>query len=399
MGRDYLTGIGAATEFSLGVNFWAKYGRRLYNAAPEQLSYNAAFPNGSSRPRPVLRTTGQSRIENSEINWALGFFGVSFTEDPNPTLQNASIAYDMVVIPEMSGENNTLASYYSCPNNFVDAIGLNGDSDVFVYIHRYLQGATARLKQFVPPDFDLNVNDTYAMQSICAYENNFLGLGQSDFCYMFTEAEWAGFENTLDILYFYDYSYGNPTGRAQGIGYVQELMARLTSQYITSSNSSVNSTLDNNPMDFPLHQPFYADFTHDDIIVSVLTAMSMDYFNAPPSFSQFPPDPNRVFNLAHLTPFGGHLTVEVIGCADADPTPIASELPKRVQYTPGQYGYQPGNAPNKFIRMSLNGGLLPLNTLRSGDCANGRPDGMCALTSFLKSQETSYSRSQYDYAW
>jgi hypothetical protein len=59
-----------------------------------------------------------------------------------------------------------------------------------------------------------------------------------------------------------------------------------TNQYITSSNSSVNYTLDNNANDFPLGAPFYADFTHDNIILSVLTAMSFDYFKSPPSLSQ-----------------------------------------------------------------------------------------------------------------
>ena len=51
-------------------------------------------------------------------------------------------------------------------------------------------------------------------------------------------------------------------GRAQGIGYVQEMLARLQHLYITSSNSSVNSSLDNNPATFPLDQAFYADFSH-----------------------------------------------------------------------------------------------------------------------------------------
>ncbi len=81
-------------------------------------------------------------------------------------------------------------------------------------------------------------------------------------------------------------AYGNPTGRAQGLGYLQELTARLTNQFITSSNSSVNSSLTNNSATFPLGQRFYADFTHDDIIVSVLTAMSVDYFKDPPSLTQ-----------------------------------------------------------------------------------------------------------------
>jgi len=56
----------------------------------------------------------------------------------------------------------------------------------------------------------LTTNDTYAMQSICAYESGYIG--SSDFCNLFSEDEWAGFENTLDIEYYYDYAYGNPTG-------------------------------------------------------------------------------------------------------------------------------------------------------------------------------------------
>lgn len=58
------------------------------------------------------------------------------------------------------------------------------------------------------------------------------------------------------VFQYYDYGYGNPTGRAQGVGYQQELLARLLNQYITSSNSSVNSTITNNAEDFPLGRPF-----------------------------------------------------------------------------------------------------------------------------------------------
>jgi len=125
-------------------------------------------------------------------------------------------------------------------------------------------------------------------------------ISQSDFCTLFTEAEWAGFENTLDMEYYYDYSYGNPTGRAQGIGYLQELIARLENKYIKTSDSSVNSTLDDNAKDFPLNEKFYADFSHDDIIVSVLTAASLDYFKDPPSLTQFPPSASRHFVLSNM---------------------------------------------------------------------------------------------------
>ena len=92
--------------------------------------------------------------------------------------------------------------------------------------------------------------------------------GSSDFCGLFTQAEWEGYEYTLDLEYWYDYAWGSAIGRAQGLGYLQELVARLTGKYITSSDSSVNSTLDGSAKTFPLNQTFYLDMSHDDIIVS-----------------------------------------------------------------------------------------------------------------------------------
>ena len=124
-----LTGIGATTEFQSGVAFWNRYGRSkrlllllcdmnlvpyvislqepeffdlsfryafanskiipgLYNASIAQNAYNSTFNNGTARPPIVLRTTSQSRIENSQISWALGFFGPSYETVPSPTLAN-----------------------------------------------------------------------------------------------------------------------------------------------------------------------------------------------------------------------------------------------------------------------------------------------------------------------
>ncbi|OCK74404.1 3-phytase [Lepidopterella palustris CBS 459.81] len=392
LGSGLLTGLGASAEFQAGVAFWNRYGRTLYNASVAQLAYNASFANGTARPKPVLRTTSQSRIENSQINWALGFFGPSFQIVPNPTLANFTSTFDVVIIPEGGTENNTLASYDSCFNDNLNPIGILGDLDLETYLPIYLKDATARMQQYAPAGFIFNVNDTYAMQSICAYEMGYIG--SSSFCSLFTLEEWDGFENTLDMEYYNDYAWGNPTGRAQGIGYLQELLARLQNEYIPVSNSSVNSTLTNNAASFPLGRPFYADFTHDDIIISVLTAMSLDYLRDPPSLTAFPPDPHRKFILSHLTPFTGRLITEVIGCSSSNPAPRHSA---RTQYSPSQYGYSPANAPNKFVRMRLNNGILPLATIRGGECA-GRSDGMCAISSFIKSQQNAYALSQYNYA-
>ncbi|EMC99773.1 hypothetical protein BAUCODRAFT_145151 [Baudoinia panamericana UAMH 10762] len=394
MGESLLTNIGAATEFQAGTTFWNRYGRTLYNASAGQVVYNGSYANGTARPKPVLRTTSQSRIENSEISWALGFFGPSFYPTPMPNLTNFANGslFDVVIIPEGGTENNTLASYDSCFEDDLQSADLGDQDLIHQYVPLYIGAATQRMQQYAPAGFTFTVNDTYAMQSICAYETAYIGM--SDFCGLFTEAEWQGFEQTLDIEYYYDYSFGSPTGRAQGLGYQQELLARLTNQYITSSNSSVNSSITNNAAQFPLGRPFYADFTHDDIIVSTLTSMSVDYFREHPSLTQYPPDPNRHFILSHLTPFGSRLITEVIGCNSANPAAIHN---KRTEYYPTQYGYNPANATNKFIRMRLNNGIVPLNTIRTGECL-GRTDGLCSLPNFLKSQYEAEQLANYQFA-
>jgi hypothetical protein len=52
----------------------------------------------------------------------------------------------------------------------------------------------------------------------------------------------------------------------QGVGYVNELIARLTNASVRDT-TSVNHTLDADPATFPLGRAFYADFTHENLCV------------------------------------------------------------------------------------------------------------------------------------
>ena len=47
------------------------------------------------------------------------------------------------------------------------------------------------------------MNDTYAMQSTCAYEIAYIA--SSEMCNHFTEDEWAGFEHAQGIGYYCKY--------------------------------------------------------------------------------------------------------------------------------------------------------------------------------------------------
>ena len=70
----------------------------------------------------------------------------------------------------------------------------------------------------------------------------------------------------VDLSFWYGYGPGNPTSAAQGVGWVQELISRLTSTRITDFNSSVNGTTDSSNITFPFDQPIYVDASHDNVI-------------------------------------------------------------------------------------------------------------------------------------
>ena len=66
----------------------------------------------------------------------------------------------------------------------------------------------------------------------------------------------------------YESAFGSPVARVQGIGYVQELVSRLTHTPIETHNSSTNATLDDNPITFPLGQSLYVDATHEVVVLN-----------------------------------------------------------------------------------------------------------------------------------
>ena len=71
-----------------------------------------------------------------------------------------------------------------------------------------------------------------------------------------------------DLEYWYSDGPGNPTTSSQGIGYIEEMVARLTNTPMPKPWTTTNATYDNNNVTFPLHHPMYFDFTHDTVIAA-----------------------------------------------------------------------------------------------------------------------------------
>lgn len=184
-----------------------------------------------------------------------------------------------------------------------------------------------------------------------------MAFGYSAFCDLFTFQEWEGFEYSIDVAFAGNNYFQSPTGRAVGIAYVAEVLARLNHHVLLTSDTQANITLDNNTSTFPLNQTLYFDFSHDTNIAAVLTAFGLTQFaqflpssgeldlpaEETASLTWLGPPPNRQLIVSHLQPFGARLDIEIISA----PHPVAANR------TSGANAYLAGG-PTTYVHFIIN---------------------------------------------
>ncbi len=142
----------------------------------------------------------------------------------------------------------------------------------------------------------------------------------------------------------------------QGVGYINELLARLTGKPVQDSTQT-NRTLDSSPETFPLNRTFYADFSHDNQMIAIYAAMGLFPQNAAPN----PTGPNsrRTWRVGHMVPFSAQMITEKVQCGQKE-----------------------------YVRVLVGDAVQPLKFCGAG------PNGMCELDKFVASQ--AYSRNNGD---
>jgi hypothetical protein len=208
-------------------------------------------------------------------------------------------------------------------------------------------------------------------------------------------------------------------GRPQGIGYINELIARLTHSQVNDTTQT-NRTLDHNNATFPLNRTMYADFTHDNEMTAIIAAMgvlrepgamdseddtSTSKFDGEieteldtDSEGQIPlrnqrrdrvatwtkemdprePNPHRKWIASKIVPFASRMVVEKLLC----PSSI--------------YGSQDALL-GRTIYVDAVRVLLNDQVLNIPGCDSGLGNGICTLEEFLTSQN--YSRNQGEGEW
>jgi hypothetical protein len=300
-----------------------------------------------------------------------GFFGLGWTA--NATLE---------LIIEQNGFNNSLAGYFECPNSNLP-VNTGGTTALNTWASIYLANATTRFQKQLTGALNWTMTDTYNAQSLCAYET--VALGYSSWCGLFTYAEWQGYEYSVDINFAGNNAFQSPTGRAVGIGWQQELFARLQHRTINGPVANVNWTLDSTTATFPTHQALNLDFSHDTNIMGILTALGFTQFAAVlPTDKIVPHD----LVVSHMEPFAARLDIEVI---DA-PRPVSASRTGPAD----AYASTSGNNATQYIHFVLNQRTLPLG--KSFPACGNRTDGWCELGTFLKVQSSMLATAQYEYS-
>ncbi|KAF4416295.1 3-phytase A precursor [Fusarium acutatum] len=276
------------------------------------------------------------------------------------------------VIIEAVGFSNSLAGDLNCPNT----AKADYKSPVEAWIEIYLQDATSRFNN-ITDGLKWTLADVYAAQKICPLET--VAYGFNRFCDLFTYEEWQSFSYSIDLSFSSGAAFHSATGRAVGLGYQQEVIARLKNHTLGYSGSQINTTRDGMKETFPLNQSLYFD-SHDKDIISILTAFGFRQFAEKLPVDKYPGD--HEFTVSHITPFGARLDIEIIKAHKS----ISPERDRCLE----------GN-DTKYIHFVLNQRTIPLGK-SFPECDVNRKDGWREPDTFLKVQEEMADEAKFDYA-
>ncbi|KAF7318678.1 Phytase [Mycena chlorophos] len=282
LGADSLVPFGAIQSQQAGALAYHRYSKLV---TEDQL--------------PFVRSDSKQRVVDSATNWTAGFSAASFYE------------YNPVLAVVLSESGNDTLDDSGCPN------AGSSDLQTSAWIDASSSPITQRLNS-AAPGANLNGNDTYNLMSMCAFHTVAIARGAeltlSPFCALFEDGDFVDFEYYMDLDKYYGTGYGGYLGAVQGVGYINELIARLTDSPVKDSTQT-NSTLDSDPATFPLNRTIYADFSHDDELAAIYAAMGL--FNQSVPLNPVELTMGRTWVASRLVPFAARMVVERMQCEGA----------------------------------------------------------------------------------
>ncbi|KAL4899749.1 3-phytase B [Aspergillus multicolor] len=290
LGSEDLTTFGKDQMVDSGAKFYRRY------------------KDLARKTTPFIRASGSDRVVASAEKFIDGFIIEKLRDHGSKKV--APVVN--VVIPEIDGFNNTL-DHSTCTlfenDERADEIEANFTAIIGPPIRKRLEKDL--------PGVELEDKDVKYLMDMCSFDTMARtphGTELSPFCALFTEKEWVQYDYLQSLSKYYGYGAGSPLGPAQGIGFTNELIARLT-QTPVRDETTTNHTLDSNPATFPLDRKLYADFSHDNSMISIFFAMGLYNDTQPLSMDSVETVEEMDGYAASWTvPFGARAYFEVMEC-------------------------------------------------------------------------------------
>lgn len=231
LGADQLTAFGEQQMVNSGTDFFTRY------------------KNLATASIPFVRASGQQRVIDSAEKFNQGFHQAKLAAGES---KDAQYPYDVLIISEDAGSNNTL------DHGLCTAFEIDGHKTRHAtqrtFASTFIPGITSRLNSALP-NANITEPETIFLMDLCPFETVASSTGTpSPFCALFSQAEWEQYDYYQTIGKYYSFGPGNALGPTQGIGFVNELVARLTGKPV-DDHTSVNQTLDSSPDTFPWAKP------------------------------------------------------------------------------------------------------------------------------------------------
>lgn len=293
LGADLLTDIGREQMLNSGIHFYGRYRALARNVTP------------------FIRASGQERVIESGDKWALGFHQARVAD--SGSAKDDGFPYPKVLIPETDGSNNTL-NHGLCPAFEKDK---GGDKLQAQFLASFGGPIRDRLNKGMP-GANITLDEVVYLMDLCPFESVARTDGKlSEFCGLFSKEEWRSYDYRASLGKYYSYGPGSPLGPTQGVGFANELLARLTGMPV-SDRTSTNRTLDSSPATFPLDKKLYADFSHDNDMLTVFSALGLYNATKPlPVSGRREPSDLAGFAVSWLVPFSSRMYVEKMKCGAA----------------------------------------------------------------------------------
>ncbi|OTB08138.1 hypothetical protein M426DRAFT_317239 [Hypoxylon sp. CI-4A] len=343
-------------EYTLGADQLTLYGeQQMINSG---VKFYQRYKDLASSHLPFIRSSGQERVVESAQNWTQGFHQGRLADKHSDVPD--TYPYDILVIPETDGFNNSLSPDL-CPA-FEDNRH-DGDDAQQTWIKTFLPPLTEKLNENLP-GANLSDEETIYMMDLCPFNTVANDKGKlSDFCYLFTVDDWFDYNYYQSLGKWYGYGNGSPLGPTQGVGFVNELLARLTGKPVTD-HTTTNSTLDESKSTFPLDHVLYADFSHDNDMMDIYGTLGLYNLTDPlPGDRRVGPLEAKGFSASWAVPFAARLYVEKMSCGGID---------------------------EELVRILVNDRVIPLQSCGADEL------GRCTLSRFVESQSFARNGGHWD---